>query len=58
MLLGFKKGCYTMNNTRYLKQKKSELRHISKPRIDITDKAESLTEPQIRKPYYWSSYST
>lgn len=37
-----------MNNTRYLKQTKSELRHISQSRKDITDKVESLTE-LIRK---------
>lgn len=48
MFLGFKKGWETMNDTRYLKQTKSELKHIFQPRKDITDKAESLIE-LIRK---------
>ena len=40
--LGFKKGWYTMNDTRYLQQTKAELKHIFCPRKEITEKAESL----------------
>ena len=41
-LLGFTKGWKTMDDTRYLAQTKAELRHIFRPRQDITDRAERL----------------
>ena len=46
--LGFKKGWFTMDDTRYLKQTKKELQHIFQPRKEITDKAE-LMMSNIRK---------
>ena len=41
-LLGFKKGWYTMEDTRYIAQTKRELQHIFHPRQEITDKAEAM----------------
>lgn len=46
--LGFKKGWFTMDDTRYLKQTKKELQHIFQPRKEITDKAELMVS-NIRK---------
>ena len=40
--LGFKKGWYTMDDTRYLTQAKQELQHIFRPRQEIVDKAETM----------------
>jgi hypothetical protein len=41
-LLGFKKGWYTMDDTRYLKQTKKELQHIFQPREDIVERARQM----------------
>ena len=46
--LGFKKGWYTMKDTRYIVQTKGELQHIFRPRKEITDKAEAMMA-SIRK---------
>lgn len=46
--LGFKKGWYTMDDTRYLKQTKKELQNIFRPRQEICIKAETLML-EIRK---------
>lgn len=46
--LGFKKGWYTMDDTRYLIQTKEELRYIFLPRQEICNKAEALIS-KIRK---------
>ena len=40
--LGFKKGWFTMKDTRYLAQTKKELQHIFRPQKVITDKAEKM----------------
>ena len=40
--LGFKKGWYTMNDTRYLAKAKKELQHIFMPKQEIVDKAELM----------------
>ena len=40
--LGFKKGWYTMHDTRYLVQTKKELQHIFRPREEIMDKARQM----------------
>ena len=40
--LGFKKGWYTMNDTRYLAKAKKELQHIFQPKKEIIEKAESM----------------
>ena len=40
--LGFTKGWYTMNDTRYLIQTKKDLQHIFRPRQEITNKAETM----------------
>ena len=40
--LGFKKGWYTMDDTRYLQQTKPQLQHIFRPRKDITDRAKRM----------------
>ena len=40
--LGFKKGWYTMNDTRYLAQTKKELQYIFQPKQEIIDKAERM----------------
>ena len=42
--LGFKKGWYTMDDTRYLAQTKKELQHIFRPREEIMDKATAMIE--------------
>lgn len=39
---GFKKGWYTMDDTRYLQQTKPQLQHIFRPRQDITDRSERM----------------
>ena len=49
-IMGFKKGWYTMNDTRYLVQTKKELQHIFRPREDIMGKAEAMMT-DIRKKY-------
>lgn len=46
--LGFKKGWYTMNDSRYLVQTKRELQHIFRPREEIMGKAERMIH-DIRK---------
>ena len=46
--LGFKKGWFTLKDTRYLAQTKKELQHIFRPKKAITDKAEALMA-DIRK---------
>ena len=46
--LGFKKGWYTMNDTRYLSATKKELQYIFQPRQEIIEKAEQLIS-EIRK---------
>ena len=45
---GFKKGWFTMDDTRYLEKTKKELQHIFQPRKEITDKAELMVS-NIRK---------
>ena len=40
--LGFKKGWYTMDDTRYLTQTKTQLRHIFQPKPEICRKAEEM----------------
>lgn len=40
--LGFKKGWYTMDNTRYLALTKKELQYIFRPKNDIMDKAYAM----------------
>lgn len=40
--LGFKKGWYTMNDTRYLAQTKKELQYIFQPKQEIIDKAKRM----------------
>lgn len=40
--LGFKKGWYIMDDTRYLTQTKPELKRIFRPKQEITDKAERM----------------
>lgn len=40
--LGFKKGWFTMKDTRYLGQTKKELQNIFRPKKEITDKAEKM----------------
>lgn len=45
---GFKKGWYTMDDTRYLKQTKKELQNVFRPRREICIKAEMLML-EIRK---------
>lgn len=42
--LGFKKGWFTMDDTRYLSQTKKELQHIFRPRQEIMDKAEAMIQ--------------
>jgi hypothetical protein len=46
--LGFKKGWFTMDDTRYIAQTKKELQHIFRPRKEITDRAEAMMT-EIRK---------
>ena len=46
--LGFTKGWFTTNDTRYLAQTKKELQHIFRPRQEITEKA-NLMMSDIRK---------
>lgn len=46
--LGFTKGWFTMDDTRYIAQTKKELQNIFKPRQDITKKAEKMIT-EIRK---------
>ncbi len=46
-ILGFKKGWYTMNNTRYLSQSKKELVRVFRPKEEIMFKANTLIS-QIR----------
>ena len=40
--LGFKKGWYTMSDTRYLAQTKRELQHIFRPREEIMEMANNM----------------
>ena len=40
--LGFKKGWYTMSDTRYLAQTKRELQHIFRPREEIMERASNM----------------
>lgn len=40
--LGFKKGWYTMDDTRYLAQTKKELQQIFRPREEIMEKAQAM----------------
>ena len=40
--LGFKKGWFTMNDTRYLSKAKKEIQHIFMPKQEIVDKAELM----------------
>ena len=40
--LGFKKGWYTMHDTRYLTQTKKELQHIFRPREEIMARAQQM----------------
>ena len=40
--LGFKKGWYTMSDTRYLAQTKRELQHIFRPREEIMERANNM----------------
>ena len=40
--LGFNKGWYTMNDTRYLAQTKKQLQYIFRPKKEIIDKAERM----------------
>ena len=40
--LGFKKGWYTMDDTRYLVETKKELQYVFRPREEIIGKAESM----------------
>ncbi len=47
-LLGFTKGWDTMTDTRYLSETKPKLKHIFRPRKEITDKAEVFMS-NIRK---------
>ena len=46
--LGFKKGWFTMSDTRYLAQTKKELQFIFRPRQEIIEKAESMIR-EIRR---------
>ena len=46
--LGFKKGWHTTNDTRYIAQAKQELKHLFRPKTEITDKAEAFIA-DIRK---------
>ncbi len=46
--LGFKKGWYTMSDTRYLAQTKRELQHIFRPREEIMERASNMIA-DIRK---------
>ena len=46
--LGFKKGWFTMEDTRYLVQTKKELQHVFRPREEIMQKAKAMTD-EIRK---------
>ena len=50
--LGFKKGWYTMHDTRYLQLTKLQLQTIFRPRKDITDKAERMIA-EMHKDYDW-----
>jgi hypothetical protein len=43
-ILGFKKGWYTLEETRYLSQTKKELQYIFRPQKDIIDKAEQFIQ--------------
>ena len=40
--LGFKKGWYTMSDTRYLAQTKRQLQHIFRPREEIMERASNM----------------
>ena len=46
--LGFKKGWFTMDDTRYLRETKRQLQHIFRPREEIMKKAEAMMK-DIRK---------
>ena len=46
--LGFKKGWYTMDDTRYLNHTKKKLQYIFRPREEIMQKAQAMIE-DIRK---------